>query len=144
MPPLSPALELSYDIQLHEGNSARLIATLRDENGDAVAGSSLSTLTATLYRRLDGTRLNGRDNQSILNENGGAVYDTVQSLGTDPDTGDAITGNLLLALTASDLVAATSLEAETLILEIRATWGSSPVKALAHRYRIKLIPLASV
>lgn len=142
MPPLSAALETDYDIRLPAGNSARLIATLKDEDGAVVAGNLLTTLTATLRRRLDGRIVNGRDLQSILNTNGGTVYATAQTLGTHPETGAAITGNLLLALTADDLSSVTRLEEETLTLTIRATWGSSPVKAMAHVYRIKLIPLA--
>lgn len=56
-----------------EKTSALYEATLQDEAGVAVAGSSLATLTLTLYDVATGTILNSRNAQNVLNLNGVTV-----------------------------------------------------------------------
>lgn len=53
-----------------EQTSARYTATLTDETGAGVAGSSLDTAILTLFDENTGEFLNNRDQQNVLNANG--------------------------------------------------------------------------
>ena len=57
-----------------EGESADYTGTLYDHaTGLAIAKSALATLTATLKNAVDGAVINDRDDEDILDANGGAV-----------------------------------------------------------------------
>ncbi len=53
-----------------EATTARYLATLQDEAGTPIPGSSLATLTLTLYDRASGEIINGRNAQNVKNANG--------------------------------------------------------------------------
>lgn len=59
-----------------ERTTTLLQLQLTDENDEAIAKASLSTLTLTLYERKTATILNGRDQSDILDDNGGTVSST--------------------------------------------------------------------
>lgn len=52
-----------------ERSTQKYTATIKDEADAAIAGTSLTTLTLTLYDEETGTILNGRDDQNVLNAN---------------------------------------------------------------------------
>jgi len=63
-------VEVVYD----EGESGDYTGALYDHaTGAALAKASLATITATLKTAADGTTINSRDAQDILDTNGGAV-----------------------------------------------------------------------
>ena len=70
-----------FDVQ--EQSTPRYLATIVGEDGvTMIPGSSLTTLTLTLYTKSAAgvvTILNGRHHQNILNANGGLVYDVLQT-----------------------------------------------------------------
>lgn len=57
-----------------EKSSRTITTTLTDRNGDAIAPAQVSSLTLTLYLA-NGTIINSRDAQDILNANGGSLTD---------------------------------------------------------------------
>lgn len=61
--------------QVDELTPATYTATLVDENGAAVAGSTLDTLTLTLYDAASGSIINNRSAQDVLNNNDVTVSD---------------------------------------------------------------------
>lgn len=68
----------SYETDLRadpipEKSTSRLSFTVEDEDGNAIAGSSLDTLTVTLYNDRDESSINSRDGTDILGTNGGSV-----------------------------------------------------------------------
>jgi hypothetical protein len=68
-----------------ERNRLFFTAEVRDETGALIPGSSLATLTLTLYLYGDPkTIINSRSAQSVKNANGGTTYDTIQTW-TDED-----------------------------------------------------------
>jgi hypothetical protein len=56
-----------------EKSTAVLTFIVEDEEGNPIAGSSLTTLTVTLYNDRDGSAINGRTDTNIKDENGGSV-----------------------------------------------------------------------
>src|SRR5690606_4766872 len=56
--------------EVGEGTTALITGTIRDHAG---LGFKPDTLTLTLYEQLSGTILNNRDQESILDANGGTV-----------------------------------------------------------------------
>lgn len=54
---------------LNERITARYTATVKDETGIAIPAASLTTLTLTLYNRADGSIINSRNAQDVLNAN---------------------------------------------------------------------------
>lgn len=73
----------------HEKATTRVTAKITDEAAAALGSAALNTLTLTLYNFADGAIINSRNQQSILNANGGVV--------------DA-SGNLTLTLAPADMV----------------------------------------
>lgn len=49
--------------------TVRYRATLIDDNGTAVPGTSLTTITLTVYDKSTGNILNNRNDQNVLNQN---------------------------------------------------------------------------
>jgi hypothetical protein len=76
-------------INVREGQSGVLVMTLRDENGDLVETAALDSVTLDLYRWHNGASdtINGREQLDVLNANGGAYFDTIQSM-LDEDGND--------------------------------------------------------
>ncbi len=55
--------------QVWEKSTAVYKATLVDENGNPISGTSLTTLTLTLYNKADGSIINSRNAQDVLGKN---------------------------------------------------------------------------
>jgi len=77
---------------VNEKVTARYTADVQDHEENAIAGSSLTTLTLTLYDQSTGTIINSRNAQDVLNTNGV----TVNSSGNlvwiiDPDDNAIVT-----------------------------------------------------
>lgn len=83
------AYKTTISQSLPERKTARFTAVMKDETNTVVPGSSLNTLTLTLYNKKDLTVINSRNKHDILNTNGG----TVSSL-----------GNLTLILDPADMI----------------------------------------
>ena len=58
---------------VNEKITARYTADVQDHVGNAIAGSSLTTLTLTVYDKSTGDVINSRDAQDVLNTNGVTV-----------------------------------------------------------------------
>ena len=58
---------------VREKTTRRYTAALKDETGAAIGGGALSSLKLTLYNRADGSIINTRNQQNVLNANGVAV-----------------------------------------------------------------------
>jgi len=54
---------------VRERSTALYTATIKDENGDALSYEDLDALTLTLYNLADGTIINSREDQDVLNAN---------------------------------------------------------------------------
>ena len=86
-------------LDIHEQASGGYWATMVDEAGNLIPGSTLTTLTLTLYT-LSGTGaitiINGRDHQNVLNLNDVQVFNTLQT------RSDGKTYNLLWQIRPED------------------------------------------
>lgn len=104
---------MAYDIWpelIDEKTTPRLTAVVRDHLGAAIPGSSLQSLKVWLFNRADGAVLGGRDGQTILGANGGAVDGS---------------GNLTLDLAVADTaILNTAGEDETHLAEFEYTYNS--------------------
>jgi hypothetical protein len=61
------------DYWVNEKVSARYTADVQDDEGNAIAAASLTTLTLTLYDKDTGDIINSRNDQDVLNTNGVTV-----------------------------------------------------------------------
>ena len=61
------------DYWVNEKVTAQYTADVQDHEGNAIAGSSLATLTLTLYDKDTGDIINSRNAQDVLNTNGVTV-----------------------------------------------------------------------
>lgn len=99
-------------VTVNEQNPVLFSGTLTKETGLPVPLVDLSTLTLTLYDQVTDAIINSRDDQSILNANGGTFH--------------ATSGAFALTLGPSDNVilgAPATGQAETHIALIEATWA---------------------
>lgn len=58
-----------------EGESCRIVVTFTDYDGTNILAASIATLECTLKDAETGTVINGRDDQSVANANGGTLTD---------------------------------------------------------------------
>jgi len=58
---------------VREKTTRRYTAALKDETGAAIGSGALSSLKLTLYNRADGSIINTRNQQNVLNANGVVV-----------------------------------------------------------------------
>lgn len=66
--------------------TAEITTTVTDESGDAIAGSSLTTLTLTLYNKSTGAVINSVSETNILNTGRGSVSEAgVLTLTLEPE-----------------------------------------------------------
>lgn len=72
--PKSPRLLVPDEFA--EKKTAKITATLNDEDGNPLALASINTLTLTLYDEITGTVINGRTGSNILNTGGGTLAAT--------------------------------------------------------------------
>lgn len=59
-----------------EKKTAKITATLNDEDGNALALASVNALTLTLYDELTGSIINSRNGADIKNTGGGTLHAT--------------------------------------------------------------------
>ena len=59
-----------------EKKTAKITATLKDEDGSVLALVSVDTLTPTLYEEVTGTIINSRSRSNIKNTGGGTLHAT--------------------------------------------------------------------
>jgi len=62
-------------VVVNEGEVARVKATFIDYDDGVLELSNILTMTATLRNAEDDSIINGRDNQNVLNANGGTLAD---------------------------------------------------------------------
>ncbi len=116
---------------VNEKTTAKYTAVLKDENGATVGSSDLVTLTLTLYNKADGTIINNRNAQNVLNANNVTV--------------DA-NGNLAWTLQPADniIVSDSSGINETHVALFEATYGVGGANAIRHQVEIVVNNLAKV
>lgn len=103
-------MPVTFEKPVAEKTTCKFTGILKDENGAVVPGSSLTTLTLTLYNVDDGQIINNRNDQNILNANGGSV--------------DGL-GNFTLRLRAADnIILDPSKKSETHRALIRFTYNA--------------------
>jgi hypothetical protein len=66
---------MTTTFEVDQGTSARYSATLVDENSDPISGADLFSLVLTLTAA-DGSYINSRNSQNVLNANGVTVDDS--------------------------------------------------------------------
>ena len=115
--------------EITERSSARYTATLLDEAGAAVPLTSLTALRLWLRTVRNGTVINARNDQDVLNTNGVTYH--------------ATSGLLTWALAPADnaIISDTGLEFHEAVF--RATWDAG-AKAKTWRVRIKVVDLAPI
>ena len=108
---------LPKEIECKERQTTRITGTLYDDEGNPIPGSTLTTLTLTVYDQ-DSLQTLIVDARNILNANDGEV---------DED------GNLAVLLAPADMLIRTStLPYERHTCLFKWTWGSSPAKSGAE------------
>lgn len=115
--------------RVNEANTALYTAQLVDENGADVSLSDISALTITLYDKLTGTILNGRDGQNALNANGVTV---------------SLTGAVSWILQPADnVIVSTNLDSELHIALFQGVYGSGN-KDVKHEFAFRVVNLNRV
>lgn len=116
-------------VTINEKTTARITATLRDDAGAVVPGSSLTTATLTLYDLATDTIINSRNAQDIRNANNVTIDES---------------GNLSWVMGAADNpIVNSALNLETHIALFQFTWGT-PTKALNTEVQLQVRNLARV
>jgi hypothetical protein len=78
----------TFTTVINEGANAVYTATLQDENAAAIGSGDIDSLTLTLVNKADGSTINSRLDQNVLNANnvtvsaGGALVFTLQPADT--------------------------------------------------------------
>lgn len=131
---------LIFAAPLNEKTSARYLATLSDETGAPVAGSTLQTATLSLFESNGHAVVNGWQAKNILNTNGWTFYETLQSVVID---GQTVTYNVAWQMTPADAtIINDALKTEPHIAEVQLTWGSG--KGLTHQFRLNVANLVTI
>jgi hypothetical protein len=113
---------------VNELTSALWRATLKDQDGTAVPGSTLTDLRLTLYEKTSGTILNNRDNQNVLNQNQVTV-----------DESGLITWQIMPA----DNAIVTTKKLEIHVAVLTASW-SSGTRKMVHQFEIDVTNINKV
>lgn len=131
-------------VDVLEGQSGVIVMTLRDEQGNLVEKASIQTITLDLYWK-NGSEyevINGRDQQGVLDANGGEYFDTLQTM-TDED-GDEVTYNFSWSYEPEDtpfLKGDTSSQpTETHVAHVRFTWDGG-AKAISVEVKMNVTNL---
>ncbi len=82
---------------INEGSTALYTTTLKDELGVAIPLANIDTLTLTLCTVEDGTIINTRDDQDVLNTNNVTVHATSGLLTYALQALDNVINNILLS-----------------------------------------------
>lgn len=122
-----------------EKASAVYTGKLVDQTGAAVSGSVLNTLTLTLYDKLTGTSINGRNAQNVLNQNDVTVDDSGVITWTLQPADNAIVNTTLPSSYSTD---SDGHYLEKHVALFQATWGSSG--ACNHEIVIYVVALDKV
>lgn len=91
---------------INEGSTARYTCTFTDAAGAAINPMAVTDIRAWLRDPVSGTVVNGRDNQSVLNANGGTYS----------------AGTFTLVLSAADTVSVGTREIQPRTLTLRITY----------------------
>jgi hypothetical protein len=59
--------------EVNEKTTSRVTGVFRDEANAVIGTTEMTTLVATLYDKVAGTIINSRDEQDVLNTNGGTL-----------------------------------------------------------------------
>lgn len=65
-----------FDKKINEGSTAIYTATLKDEAGTVIPSNAISALTLTLSNVADGTIINSRNAQDVLNDNNVTIHES--------------------------------------------------------------------
>lgn len=128
-------------INVREGQSGVIVMTLRDEAGDLVQTAALDGIFLDLYHYAasEATVINGRDQQDVLNENGGEFFDTLQTM-QDQD-GNDVPFNFRFTYTPDDTKFlgsdAAAHQKEEHIAHFRFTWDNGD-KAIGHEVKMNV------
>lgn len=132
------------DFLINEETSGVYRAVMTDESGGMLPGSTLSTLTLSVYVIGSGgviTYVNARNNQDVLNTNGVQVFDTLQT-----DTlvdGTTLPYNIKWTVSPNDVdIVNDNLSFERHCFIFKWTWGSG--KAGKHEGTLKVKNLKTV
>ena len=112
--------------EVNERSTAVYTATIKDEDDTAIASASLTTLTLTLYDAANGTIINSRNGQNVLNANNVTIHATSGLLTWTMQTAD----NVIVWKKASG-------QFEKHIALFRWTWDSG-AKAGSHEVEIRV------
>lgn len=115
--------------QYAEGSTMNLLIIITDVDGVTPLGNAalvLTALTLTLFESLTDAIINTCNKRSILNANGGLVYNTLQ---TDPNGNQY---NILVQLSIDDMKCLGPNKNEGHVALIEWTWGTNPVKGGKH------------
>lgn len=110
---------------IDEQESGSYIATIHDDLGNLVPGSSLLTLALTLYVvRYDGSTaiVNNRNHQNVLNTQNVQVYDSLQV------AGDGKTYNLRWAIQPADTTLVEDIQYERHLALFEWSWAQGQGK----------------
>jgi len=118
--------------RVNEATTDLYEAVIEDENGDAIAAASLTTLTLTLWDKLTGTVINSRNAQNVLNTNGVTVDASGNLVWTMTPADNALTGTTL-----------TNGQIEEHLAEFIWTWAAG-VKKGNHQVQIDVLALDKV
>ncbi len=95
-----------------EKKTAKITATMKDEDGDALALANVDTMVLTLYEESGGSIINSRDGSDIKNTGGGTLA--------------ATSGAFTLTLSPSDMaIIQTTLTVETHVALVEWTYNSA-------------------
>jgi len=126
-------------IEVREGQSGLIVLTLRDETGALVQTAQLDDIFLDLYAFIanEATVINDRDQQTVLNANGGEFFDTLQTM--QDEDGNDVTFNFRLAYTPDDTtflgLDTAAHQTEVHIAHFRFTWDDGE-KAIGHEVKM--------
>lgn len=125
----SPILDSSGNkVVVNEGESAFITATFYDTSGDVLNKSAIETLVCTL-RDAGGDIINSRDEQSILDANGGTVSSSgVLTLKLGPD---------------DNTVAGGFIETHSILVKWTWTDGDAETQTGIHEWSLDVAPSIS-
>lgn len=116
-------------VPISERTSGLYTATLKDEAGNVVPGSTLETLTLSLYESTGGAIVNGRKVQNVLNTNNVAI-----------DSSGGLTWQIQPADTE---IVNNQLAVEPHIAEFQATWAGG-TKGVTWKMELDVANLATI
>jgi hypothetical protein len=114
---------------VNERTTARYLALVVDEHGDAIDLSAADSITLTAYDVASGAVLNARNAPNVKNDNDVSVYATAQ---TDTVDGETVTYNLAWDMQPADSAIVGPRELEQHAAMFAVTWAST--KQARHEF----------